>query len=96
MEKQFADGFYFSRRDNAPAFVVGTIGVSVDNAVEWLKTAPKNEKGFINLSILQKRDDSSKYYIELDTYEPRNNSSSTSTRAPEPQNSADLPDDLPF
>lgn len=66
-DKKFADGFIFKRNERAPEFVVGGLSVRVDEAIEFLKQNQKN--GWVNLNIKQGR--SGKYYIELDTYEPK-------------------------
>ena len=69
MEKQkvFADGFIFKRSDKAPDFVVGNISIKVEEAISFLK---KNEKnGWINLQV--KNSQGGKYYMELDTFEPK-------------------------
>ena len=36
-EKVFADGFVFKRREDAPDFVIGEIGVKVEDAIAFLK-----------------------------------------------------------
>lgn len=68
-DKIFADGFSFKKRQNAPDFVVGSISVKVDDAINFLK---ENEKrGWVNLNVNIAK--SGKYYIELDTFEPTPN-----------------------
>jgi len=69
-DKVFADGFLFKRKDTAPEFVVGEISVKVDEAVNFLKENKKN--GWVNLDV--KLSKSGKYYIELNTFEPKPNS----------------------
>tara|TARA_R110002020_G_scaffold23508_8_gene78121 strand:- start:473 stop:736 length:264 start_codon:yes stop_codon:yes gene_type:complete len=82
-EKVFADGFSFKRRENAPDFVVGRVSVKCDDAVSFMKQNQKN--GWLNLNINQAK--SGKYYIELDTFEPKKKTES----APPQEEEADLP-----
>lgn len=70
-EKVFADGFIFKRNEKAPEFVVGRLSMKVDEAIEFIKSNQKN--GWVNLGIKQAR--SGNYYVELDTFEPNNDSS---------------------
>jgi len=81
-EKVFADGFSFKRREEAPDFVVGRISVKVTDAVDFLKRNEK--KGWVNLNINQAK--SGSYYMELDTYEPK-----PQTTAPEKESGEALP-----
>lgn len=69
MEKNkiFADGFIFKRPDNTPDFIVGKMSVKVDEAINFLKTHTKN--GWVNMGI--KKAKSGKFYMELDTWEPK-------------------------
>ena len=66
-EKKFADGFFFNKRPGAPDFVVGSLGVKVEEAVAWLKQQKQKENGFINLDI--KKSQKGTYYVELNEYE---------------------------
>ena len=68
-EKKFAKGFFFNRRENSPEFVIGSLGVRVDEAIEWVKQQKQKENGFINLDI--KKGQSGKYYLELNEYEEK-------------------------
>lgn len=81
-DKIFADGFSFKRRENAPDFVVGNVNIKVDDAISFLKE--NNKKGWCNLNINQAR--SGNYYMELDTWEPKEKGSAKET----------VKDDLPF
>ena len=67
MEKIFADGFIFKRNEKAPDFVVGNISVKVEDATAFLRKHAKN--GWVNLQI--KNSQGGKPYIELDTFEPK-------------------------
>lgn len=87
MEKVFAEGIIFKRNENAPDFVVGAMSVKVEEAVPFLQANAKN--GWTNLQIKQSQ--GGKYYVELDTFEPK---SKTSEPTPEPapaKGQADLP-----
>ena len=84
-DKIFADGFVFKRNEKAPDFVVGSISVKVEEATAFLKQHAKN--GWVNLQV--KNSQGGKYYIELDTFEPKVQQQSPAQQ-PEPVN------DLPF
>ncbi len=83
-EKVFADGFSFKRRDNAPDFVVGRVSVKCDDAVAFMRKNHKN--GWVNLNINQAK--SGNYYVELDTFEPKNQSDNVAKQTKE---EVDLP-----
>lgn len=85
MEKVFADGFVFKRNEKAPDFVVGNISVKVEEATAFLKQHTKN--GWVNLQV--KNSQGGKYYIELDTFEPKQ-------QAPAPAQPEMAQPDLPF
>jgi hypothetical protein len=97
-QKVFADGFIFKRNDAAPQFVIGNISVKVDEAVQFLTANQKN--GWVNLGIKQSQ--GGKYYIELDTFEPKRTESSAPapapapTPAPAPEQQVPHQADLPF
>jgi hypothetical protein len=86
MEKIFADGFLFKRNEKAPDFVVGSISVKVEEATAFLKQHAKN--GWVNLQV--KNSQGGKYYIELDTFEPKAQAPA-SAQQPEPVNDGTLP-----
>ena len=89
-EKIFADGFSFKRNENAPDFVVGRVGIKVDDAVAFMKQHAKN--GWLNLDVKQAR--SGNYYMELDTFEPKGGSKpSKPSKSASP---AEDDDDSPF
>jgi hypothetical protein len=75
-EKIFANGFSFKRNDNAPEFVVGRLSLKVDDAIEFIKTNQKN--GWINLDVKKAR--TGNFYIELDTYSPKQGESPTEAK----------------
>ena len=88
MEKQkvFADGFVFKRNENAPDFVIGSLSIKVEEAVAFLKQHTKN--GWVNLQV--KNSQGGKYYMELDTFEPKQQ------QAPAPAQPEMAQPDLPF
>ena len=87
MEKQkvFADGFVFKRNENAPDFVIGSLSIKVEEAVAFLKQHTKN--GWVNLQV--KNSQGGKYYMELDTFEPKQQQAPA--QQTEPVNDGSLP-----
>jgi hypothetical protein len=73
-EKIFADGFIFKRNEKAPEFVIGRMSLKADEAIAFIKQHVKN--GWINLDVKQAR--SGNFYVELDTFESKNDSSKES------------------
>ena len=66
-EKKFANGFFFNKHASSPDFVIGSLGIKVDEAIEWMKQQKQKENGFINVDI--KKGQTGKYYLELNEYE---------------------------
>ena len=93
-EKVFANGFVFKRQDNAPEWVIGGLSCKVDEAIAFMKNHVKAD-GWINLSI--KISQNEKYYIELDTWEPKKQET---PKVEEPNTMEPIededPSDLPF
>ena len=73
-EKIFADGFLFKRNEKAPDFVVGRVSIKVEEAIAFMRQYEKN--GWINLGVKQAR--SGNFYMDLDTFEAKNDSSKES------------------
>jgi len=73
-EKIFADGFLFKRNEKAPDFVVGRISIKVEEAIAFMKQHEKN--GWVNLGVKTAR--SGNYYVDLDTFEAKNDSAKES------------------
>ena len=87
-EKKFAKGFYGkTKRQGAPAFVLGSVSIKVDDAIQWLQEN-KNDKGYVNLDINEGRDE--KLSIFLNDFKPKAQSSS------ETNNDSQFDDNLPF
>lgn len=62
-----AKGFFFDKpREGAPEFIKGRISVRVAEAIELLNQY-KNEKGYVNLELLKKKDGSG-HYLQVNTY----------------------------
>jgi hypothetical protein len=99
-EKIFADGFVFKRNEKAPDFVIGRISIKVEEAIAFIKTHAEN--GWVNLGVKQAR--SGNYYIELDTFKPKNDGGSSKKSTAQEPAPAEMPqvgqvdedDDLPF
>lgn len=64
-EKIFAKGFIFKRSEKAPDFVIGSLSLKVEEAIEFMQANKKGE--WLNLDVKKSKD--GKYYIELNTYE---------------------------
>ncbi len=96
-EKQFAEGFIFKRRDNAPDFVVGNLSIKVEEAIAWLKS--NSDNGWVNVDI--KRAKGGNYYCEKDTWKPNSQTTqatatTTSTTTTTSPASFVEEDELPF
>lgn len=88
LEKVFAKGFYFKRREGAPSFVVGQVSIKTSEAIEFL-LANQNDAGYVNLDVKQSQNEA--YYIELNTYKPAGQSAQQQAPVQEPANSDNLP-----
>ena len=65
--KQFAKGFIFKRNEKAPEWAIGKLSLKQDEAIEFINNFSKN--GWLNLEV--KKSKEGKFYIELDTFEPK-------------------------
>jgi hypothetical protein len=101
-ERVFADGFRFERKDSAPEYVVGRLSLKIDEAVAFINKHA-NANGWINLSVMIGR--SGNPYVELDTYEPKQNAEPQEVKprtvvkskpAPEPEVEEEDDEELPF
>ena len=56
-EKIFADGFLFKTTDTQPDWVVGSMSIKVDDAINFLKSNQKN--GWVNLNTIHPKEEQS-------------------------------------
>jgi len=85
MEKQtkvFADGFMFKMNPNSPEWVVGSLSLKAEEAIEFIKN--NTDKGWVNLKINVGK--SGKPYVELDTWKPE----------PKKEMATSIEDNFPF
>jgi hypothetical protein len=68
MEKQFAEGISFRfPRENAPAWVKGSIFIRVRDAINFLEKHD-SESGFITIDVKESK--GGKLYCELNSWQP--------------------------
>jgi hypothetical protein len=97
-EKIFAQGFSFKRNEKAPDFVIGRLSIKIDEATVFMKNNAKG--GWVNLDV--KKSKGGAYYIELDTFEPKQGGAPTQqpakpiAKAATIQEDSSAEDDLPF
>jgi len=66
---ELAKGFYFDKpREGSPEFVKGRMSIKVDEAIIMLKEK-KNDKGYVNLDLLQSKD-KTKLYFTINDWKP--------------------------
>lgn len=54
MQKQYPKGIWFNQpRENAPEFVLGSISISKQSFIEWLKGKDADDKRYVKLDVLQ-------------------------------------------
>jgi len=69
METKLIEGLYAKKpSDNAPDFVKAKI--SINQKFIDFYNENKNEKGYLNMDILETKD-GTKYYAKLDEYKPK-------------------------
>jgi len=72
-EKQYAQGFYgHAPSERAPDFIVGSMSVKVEQAIEWLQAQEPDGNGFVRLSISRQKANPEKWSFSLDTWKPKN------------------------
>ncbi len=77
----FADGFKFRKKHpNQKDFVLGSLSIKVDDAIEFLRTNQKN--GWVNVGI--KESQAGNPYMFVDNFEPkpRNGGDTAPNQAP--------------
>ena len=65
-EKIFAEGFMFKMKPTSPEWVVGSLSLKSEEAIEFIKK--HTSKGWVNLNVHIGK--SGKPYVELDTWKP--------------------------
>jgi hypothetical protein len=100
-EKIFANGFSFTRRENAPEWHIGRVLCKKEDAIAFLR---EQEGEWVGLNINIGR--SGKAYLELDTFVPKQKENASEGTAgpkkeqPAPKQETPAPDDdtddLPF
>lgn len=73
MEKQFVEGLFTSRRENAPDFILANLSFKTDRFIEWLKNNT-NVRGYCNIDV--KRSKNGTIYSELNDWKPQEQSQS--------------------
>jgi hypothetical protein len=70
-DKVLAKGFFGkSPRSGSPSFVKGSISVKVEDAIVFLKENA-NDKGYVNIDLLENKNDSSKWNAFLNDWKPK-------------------------
>lgn len=93
MEKQFVEGLFTSRRENAPDFVLANLSFKTDRFIEWLKNNT-NSRGYCNIDV--KRSKNGTIYSELNDWKPQEQSQSNDNfKIPEDTQEIQS-DNLPF
>lgn len=91
-DKIFADGVrLFPKHDKAPDFVIGTLIITPNDLVTWLKANPQHltdYEGKKQLKLQLTKSQGGKLVAAVDTWKPGEKAAATSTPAPE--------EDLPF
>lgn len=68
-ENNFADGLYINPpHEKAPDFVVGSISIRATSFLDWLQRQEPNEKGYVRLDILKKKNGEG-WYAKLNDYD---------------------------
>lgn len=71
MENRYIEGLYVNApREKAPAFVKGSISIQKDRFMKWLSGENPNEKGYINIDLLEKKDGSG-WYAKINDFQVR-------------------------
>jgi len=91
-EKKFAEGIYFEKRNGSPAFVVGKLSVKAEKFIPFIQ-ANVNNGGYVNMNIMKGREEG-KFYIEVDTWQPKgaNNNNNTVMNVDYPESDINFAD----
>lgn len=93
MEKQFVEGLFTSRRENAPDFVLANLSFKTDRFIEWLKDHT-NAKGYCNIDV--KRSKNGTIYSELNDWKPQEQSQNNNNFTIPEDTQEIQSDNLPF
>lgn len=93
MEKQFVEGLFTSRRENAPDFVLANLSFKTDSFIEWLKDHT-NAKGYCNIDV--KRSKNGTIYSELNDWKPQEQSQNNNNFTIPEDTQEIQSDNLPF
>lgn len=78
-ENKFIEGLYVNApRGKAPEFVKGSISIQKDRFMKWLSGENPNEKGYVNIDILEKKDGSG-WYAKINDWKPSKSEKPTIT-----------------
>lgn len=90
---KFIDGLFIVDTSNAPEFIKGKLSINVAKFVAYVQ-ANQNEKGYVNIDILESRD-SGRLYAKLNDWKPNGEQQRSE---PKPFNPTPEPidDDMPF
>lgn len=67
MDKIFAKGLYFDKKEKAPSYVVGALSIKVSEFIQFLNEN-QNNAGYCNIDLKQAKN--GKYYAELNQWQP--------------------------
>ena len=77
-EKKYAKCLFVKRNEKAPEFVVCSLSAKTDEFIQFLKENT-NDKGYVNMQVLKNKDKGTMYAV-LDTFEPKQNTTTTQTK----------------
>lgn len=98
--KTYAKGIWFNKPSpKAPTFVIGRISIGIESFIAWLKEQKPNEKGYVNIDVLEGRD--GKPYLVLNEWKKESPASPKeevykSEEYLEGENKSVNPADIPF
>lgn len=91
--KEFVQGLFVSRRDNAPDFVKANLSFKVEQFTEYLKSKV-NEKGYVNIDIKESKD--GRLYADLNDWKPRTDNEELPSGHAEEYPDIETPENIPF
>jgi hypothetical protein len=92
-EKIFAEGIYLNKVNaKAPDYIISSVSIHVDKAIEWLQKQERDEKGYVKLTGKEAKN--GKRYFEVDKWKPTQEASPSVL--PDYPNEDIAPQDIPF